>query len=313
MDGRRLNAFAGWLSGGSSRRAAIGLGLAGLLAPLGHGDATAKNKKHHNPVKRCGNCAECHHCVKGRCRAVTNGSHCSNGGICEAGACVSFAFCPPGCPTCSACTSATSLCEAQPNGQPGNQCESPQVCCNGSCCEVIHECNSDGNCATCEEACPRGCDLCLTLSDGSKVCGGRRSHCTGGGSCTDCPVDVPFTPACVTSVTDRATNTTTQGCGVPVGTGTCWDIEPCTECVRACPTAACLKCLNLAEGGIQCSGSGATCNSTPCSTNASCSEEGPGAVCANSVFDRNTNTTTQECGGTVGTGRCWIPTNCNIV
>lgn len=310
MAGRPPTLLVRWLHERSSRRTALGVALAGLPGFLGLSDATAK-RKHHKPTKRCSHCGECHHCVRGRCRAVTNGSHCRNGGICEAGACVGFAVCPPGCPVCSACTSPTGLCETQPNGQAGHQCETPQVCCNGRCCEFIHECNSDGNCATCEEACPRGCD-CFTLADGSKVCGGRRSHATCG-SCTDCPVDAPFASACVTSFTDRFTNTTQQACGLPVGKGTCWDIEPCTECVQACPTPACVKCLNLAEGGIHCSGAGATCNPTPCSTNAACAEAGVGAVCAISVTNRATGTTSQECGAAVGTGRCWIPTICNIV
>jgi hypothetical protein len=255
MDDRRFDALARAVGDARSRR-----GFVRLLGGLGAGMVALRPTeplaaKSGRCTRTCGECQECHKgkcfkhhgrkvCKSGTCKPKANGIGCSGGGRCEAGACVGFAGCPPACPACQACPSSASLCAAQPNGQPGHQCEDPKVCCNGTCCEFIHQCNSDGNCATCKQACPEGCDLCLTLSDGRKVCGGRDSHCTGG-DCSDCPVDLPFTPACVTSVTDRATNTTRQDCGVQVGTGTCWDIAPC------CPPCPVCQDCNLTTGSCQ--------------------------------------------------------------
>src|SRR3954471_20550187 len=212
MDGRRIDALVRWLSERSSRRTALGLALAGLLGPLGHADAKGK-KKHHKPGKRCGHCGECRHCVRGRCQAVTNGAGCSNGGTCEAGACVSFAVCPAACPACSACPLPTGLCQAQPNGQPGHQCVEPKVCCSGTCCDPIHQCNATGACATCAEICSSRCPLCLSTTTGDTFCAiSENARCTGQ-PCrfvSDCGVDAPFAIACVVSVTDRTTNSTTQ-------------------------------------------------------------------------------------------------------
>lgn len=297
----------------SSRRTALGVALAGLPGFLGLIDATAKRKR-HKPTKRCSHCGQCRHCVRGRCQAVANGAGCRNGGICEAGACVGFAGCPPGCPVCAACTSPAGLCETQPNGQAGNQCETPKVCCSGECCDPIHQCNADGACATCAEVCSSRCPICLSTTTGQTFCAVEGSTRCTGQACrlaSDCGVDAPFASACVISVTNRATNTTTQGCGAPVGTGMCWDFTPCTPCAQSCPVT-CHQCLTLAEGGTRCSGPSVSCTNTRCTTNADCAGAGVGAVCVISATDRATNTTSQGCGAAVGAGTCWHVTFCSI-
>lgn len=313
MDDRPPTMLVRWLNEGSSRRTALGVALTGLLGVLGQIDATAKGK-HHKPAKRCRHCGECRHCVRGRCRAVANGTRCRNGGVCEAGACVSFAVCPAACPVCSACPSPRGLCETQPNGQPGHQCETPKVCCSGQCCDPVHRCNAAGACATCAEVCSSHCPLCLSTTTGETFCAiEENARCTGQ-ACrfvSDCGIDAPFASACVISVTDRTTNTTTQGCDVPVGTGVCWDFTPCTACAQQCP-AACHQCLTLAEGGMRCTGASESCTETRCTTSADCAGVGTGAVCATSVTDRATNTTRQGCGVPVGTGTCWNITPCSI-
>src|SRR5262245_4158940 len=80
--------------------------------------------------------------------------------------------CPSVCPVCQTCNVTTGLCEAPAsrNGQPGQDCASPRVCCSGLCCDPIHACNATGVCATCAEVCAANCTLCATLADGGTAC-----------------------------------------------------------------------------------------------------------------------------------------------
>jgi hypothetical protein len=307
MDSRRFDALVRSFGEVRSRRGVVrflgGLG-AGLVARLPTEPLTAKSRGCRPP---CGECQECHKgkcfkhhgrkgCKAGTCKPKANGIRCSNGGTCEAGVCVSFGGCPPACPTCTACPSPAALCEAQPNGQPGHQCEKPKVCCNGACCDPIHECNDAGRCATCAEVCPKGCELCLSTSEGRTFCSTADcAHCTGT-PCkisSDCGVDAPFANNCVISVTDRATNTTTQGCGFAVGAGVCWDFIPCGQDGPPCST--CQRCHPTNEGiceaqtngqsGRNCEAPKVCCNGTCCDPIHQCNSKGECATCAESCTD----------------------------
>jgi hypothetical protein len=135
--------------------------------------------------------------------------------------------CPPTCPVCQTCNASTGTCEVRPDGNalPGQNCQSPRVCCSGTCCEPIHACNAAGGCATCAEVCGPTCGYCFTLADGGTACGGDTLGCTLRSACVR-TADCPAGSVCVTAVTNRHFNTTEQQCGV-VGSGSCYTMNPC--------------------------------------------------------------------------------------
>jgi hypothetical protein len=137
--------------------------------------------------------------------------------------------CPPTCPACQACNPATLHCEAQgTNGDPGLGCDAPKVCCSGTCCHPIHQCDTDGTCATCADLCDQSCGYCFHLAGGTE-CGGvtsqpdcSRDQCTDDNDC-----DSSTFQRCVLSFTQRNAPIDGQGCNQPVGTGVCWTLESC--------------------------------------------------------------------------------------
>jgi hypothetical protein len=167
-------------------------------------------------------------CVTGVTDRATNTTTQGCGFAVGDGVCWDSIFCSQDGPPCSVChdCNAGGHCAAQPNGESGRGCAAPKVCCNGTCCDPIHQCNSKGECATCAESCTNiHCAFCLARVTGGRICAGRESSCRDQ-TCErddDCNDD----EFCVTSITDRSTNTTTQGCGASVGTAICWHNVAC--------------------------------------------------------------------------------------
>ncbi len=117
--------------------------------------------------------------------------------------------CPTACPTCQTCDPVRGACVVNPreNGAPGTGCEAPTVCCGGTCCTGVRQCNPDGTCATCAEVCEANCGRCQNLAQGGTRCGnGARFVCElPCNTSADCRPDFP---SCLESVTDRGTNET---------------------------------------------------------------------------------------------------------
>jgi hypothetical protein len=227
MDGSHVDALSHALIEPRSRRRLTrllsGLTLSGPLTLFGLGESAAKKKK------RCPPCKTRKH---GKCKqTLPDGTACV-GGACQGGRCVSSSppppvVCPPTCPVCQTCNASTGGCEVRPdgNGQPGQNCQAPRVCCSGTCCDAIHACNSGGACASCAEVCGPTCTECLTLADGGTLCS-TGSGCSPGDFCTS-SAGCAAGRVCATSYTLRATNVTGQLCGAPVGTGVCYATFAC--------------------------------------------------------------------------------------
>ena len=138
--------------------------------------------------------------------------------------------CPAPCPTCETCNPATGECAVDPgrNGQAGTGCAAPNVCCNGTCCVGVHQCNIAGTCATCAQVCDANCTLCVNLAQGGTRCaGGIGSPCAV--PCTS-PAECPSVqPTCVVSRTTWADNQTTFPCPTPPSgyLGWCTHVESC--------------------------------------------------------------------------------------
>lgn len=230
MDGVRFDYLTRALSDARSRRHTITV-FAGALSALGLASTGAKAKKKKKP---------CPPCKKGKCKGLQPAGTPCTGGSCDgAGTCLLAPspppspppppVCPPVCPVCLGCNGATGQCEALPSmsGQSALGCAAPKICCAGSCCEFIHECNSAGQCATCTEVCPDNCLFCVSLANGDTRCAGEAgSACLAGSTCStsaDCPASHSH---CVTSYTIRSTNQVLQSCGA-VGSGSCYSLGPC--------------------------------------------------------------------------------------
>src|SRR5215212_7244344 len=112
---------------------------------------------------------------------------------------------------CQSCTVAVGQCTAQPDGQAGNACAAPKVCCSGARCEHLHECNGSGICKRCSQKCPDTCVLCFHLADGSTTCGGVGTSVFCGEQCTS-NADCTGTKVCATSQTARSTNENVPVC-----------------------------------------------------------------------------------------------------
>jgi hypothetical protein len=136
--------------------------------------------------------------------------------------------CPLACPVCQSCNAGTGVCEAKPanNGQAGQECHAPKVCCGGECCDPIHACNAAGACATCADVCAANCSYCFTLAGGGTACGDA-GFCTTGDTCAS-NADCTGGRVCATSFTQRSNNVTSQTCGASVGTGICLQFVACT-------------------------------------------------------------------------------------
>jgi hypothetical protein len=213
-----------------SRRRVLALAFGGLISlGLARSDDVAAGGKCKPKCPECRKCKKGKNGKAGKCTGKKpNGAACPDG-ICQSGRCVAAVppVCPPVCPVCQTCNAATGQCGVQSsqNGQAGQSCAGTKVCCSGTCCDPIHECNDAGVCATCAEVCGASC-LCLTLADGGMTCSGLFSTCTPGETCSS-TADCPDLKVCVTSVTNPNTNVTFQGCGVPVGSGVCWPNSAC--------------------------------------------------------------------------------------
>ena len=134
--------------------------------------------------------------------------------------------CPPVCPICQGCNAATGQCEGHSSQQslPAPGCTAPKVCCGGACCGPIHQCNSDGTCATCSDVILALCHLCVNLADGSTIFGDGVDQ----SGCVSCTPNNPCSSGkkCVTSYVDRSDNIPQSDCG-PVGSGFCSTIQGC--------------------------------------------------------------------------------------
>jgi hypothetical protein len=84
MDTERFDDLTRTLNAAQSRRAAAGVGLAGLLAVFGHEEASAKRRRSCKAIR----CVECTKCRRGRCKPLPDGTECSNGGTCRDGHCI---------------------------------------------------------------------------------------------------------------------------------------------------------------------------------------------------------------------------------
>jgi hypothetical protein len=219
MDVSCFDIFSRILAAASSRRsvtAAVGGALTFALAAASGEEVAAKKK-----------CPPCKKRKQGRCKGKKPDGTACTGGTCQGGRCVPTSpVCPPVCPVCQACNPAIGQCVSQ-NGQPGQDCAAPKVCCSGGCCEPPnHFCNGSGLCATCEQVCPDNCAFCFARAEGGTSCGDAGSTCIPGPPCSS-NAGCSGGDMCVTSATNRITNVTSQSCGQPVGTGVCWSIAAC--------------------------------------------------------------------------------------
>jgi hypothetical protein len=214
MDGFRFDRLTRTLTSAGSRRRALGGLMLGSLGLLGH--ERSEDAAAHDPSKKCkkksGEAKK--KCLKKAKKH--NATHLVP----------PPPVCPPVCPVCLGCNGATGQCEALPNGQSALGCAAPHVCCGGTCCDPINQCNAAGTCATCAQVCPDTCSACFNLADGSTICGGASSSCLSGESCRSTD-DCAAGKVCATSFTRRPDNSTSQFCGTP---GACWTVIPCSSC-----------------------------------------------------------------------------------
>lgn len=113
-----------------SRRAGVGLGIAGFLgiaAPAAEARKKHKNKKRKKKKKTCKSpCGLCESCQQGQCSPNPGQKPCG-------AACIALDACctngTPGCPEGRPCTGgACAACS-----KDGSACSDPQTCCSGVC------------------------------------------------------------------------------------------------------------------------------------------------------------------------------------
>jgi hypothetical protein len=215
MDADPFDTLTTWLTAQLSRRRSMGLlgvlGLGGLIS-----DEVAADKKPKKTRKKTTLCRDG--------QTITTSSKNKRKTLLKhgatAGACV-----PPGPPPCTPTT-----CAAQDRvcGPLDDGCGRTLAC--GSCgTGETPNCRDTGVCAACSSVCPPACNLCANRNDGRTTCGRSLDLLP---SCTACVTDAdcPATrPTCVSSSTDRRSNTTRELaplCGL-TSPGVCTRIMPC--------------------------------------------------------------------------------------
>ena len=163
MDAAGFDRIARTLTSASSRRATLGLALAGLLG-MAAPNSEAKRKKGKKKKKKCRGCETCEQCVKGKCKPKPNGAACGGkcnecqGGVCavkddgsSCGPCGTchFGACGPhpvgtACGAGKACTANQDCATVCAQSDPGNVCVSDAGChCSGnSSVEGAYYCES---------------------------------------------------------------------------------------------------------------------------------------------------------------------------
>ena len=198
MDADRFDAIARTL--GTTRRSTLHLlaggALGGLLALLGHGEATAACRQVGKPCTRSGQCCTGARCKRGKCRCKTthvpcvgttsticclNGADCVllfGSPICTFGSKLPGTTCDPALP--GECRTGQCGCrQANPPDDctcrdadcavPGRLCESTADCCRDHCGLASDTCGGSTRCCGLEGAsCTNDCDCCSL----SRVCRG---------------------------------------------------------------------------------------------------------------------------------------------
>lgn len=162
-----------------TRRAGVGLGLAGLLGiAIPAADAKKKRKKKKKCKTACGLCETCQ---KGKCKPLNGLKACGTGCIAKDACCTNGA---PGCPggrpcvggVCQGCMSINTACTPGTteqdcctgiciNGscdcfQPNHACAADRQCCSGSCVNNVCSCLPVGKiCNAVGECCNNKCQL----------------------------------------------------------------------------------------------------------------------------------------------------------
>jgi hypothetical protein len=148
MDATRFDTLIRSLTDGSSRRAALGVGLGGVLAALGLGESEAKKKRRRK--KKCKRtCGPCQRCKKGKCRPKPAGIPCGDGGECLANG-----SCALSCTMDDECDRLPSGCGCSPASAEGVSHCYGHV---NSCDEIPKKCESTAECPLGRVCQPTGC------------------------------------------------------------------------------------------------------------------------------------------------------------
>jgi hypothetical protein len=147
MDAIYFDMFARSLMDGSSRRAALSVGLGGLLAVLGIRESGAKKRKRRKKCKK--KCGPCQRCKKGKCKRKAAGTVCGEGGECLAnGSCAVL------CTVKEECEALGSGCGCSPPSAEGVSHCYGHV---NSCDEIKQQCESTAECPQGWVCQPTGC------------------------------------------------------------------------------------------------------------------------------------------------------------
>lgn len=165
--------------------------------------------------------------------------------------------------------------------------------------------------------CNKGTRCCPTCIEEGETCGqGIAGTCCGAATCCNGRCRTGCCPATCQSLGVEC-GPARDGCGGVIDCGSCGDTAPicargtCVTCAASCPDTECTLCINLVDGGVQCSGA-AGLNCTECNTSTDCPNPEQ-AVCYRSYVNKSSGdvtTASQSCGNSGQLSACVYPSTC---